>query len=101
MITKRELVNQIQELANYHLGHKGLNFNNYMNLNKAELERRLVNAQKMHELDTQVRAIYANWTSEQLLVAGCFPLSVQPELKEAHDQLNILGRQASELWFSV
>lgn len=99
-MTKRELVDRIQELAWFHLGHRGLRFDNYMNLNKAELERRCAAAERMHELDIQVQELRAQHTEQEWHFAAVFPLKVSPEMNAKRDQLNELMRAASDIWIS-
>lgn len=100
MTTKREIVDRIQELAWFHLNSRGLCFDNYMYLTKADLERRLANAERMHLIDIQVRELEAKFTSEQRLFAAIFPKAADPAIVSALEHLNNLLRQAREIWLT-
>lgn len=97
-MTKRELVDKIQELANYHLGHRGLNFDNYMRLTKAELEQRLEAAVRMHAIDVQINDLRSQHTECEWLHAAVFPMHHTPEMNDKLARLNQLCRQASDIW---
>lgn len=97
-MTKREIVDKIQELANYHLGHNGLNFDNYMRLSKAELENRLAAAERMHIVDVQIRELESQHTNDEWLHAAVFPAHNTPEMMEKYKRLQLLSLEASEIW---
>lgn len=101
MVTKQQIVNKIQELANEYLGHGGSCFDNFISLKKSDLEDRLETAEQMIIVKRQAEVLREKHTKQEWAMVAIFSIHTSEEMKKDRQKLYDLLRLANDLWLKV
>ena len=102
-MTKKQILERVQEIANEYLKTNSLNFidSAYKRLSKPELEARLENAEKMIIYHRESESLKNKFDGTAWEVAKLFPMTAPDAIRQATLVHSELVRKAMDYWGKV